>query len=294
MMRALAYCSLALSLVPLPAMAAPTEPLVLTPTIKWEINYDKEACHLFNKFGTGKDEVTLRLTRYQPSAGFDLALYGQRFQSDTPFVQTNVSFDPNPAQKSLALAATVAKKIPTLLFISLDLTGIRDPEKKTVVAPATPEQESKVTGITLKVQRKQPIFLKTGSLAAPLRAMRKCTDDLIHSWGYDPAQSERLRTSPEPISSPETWIRDFDFPINALFDGQSGDVQFRLDVQADGSVGGCHILYRTDPDQFADYTCKLLSKRAKFLPARDEAGVPVRWYFISKVRFLADPPTRLR
>lgn len=47
MMRALAYCSLALSLVPLPAMAAPTEPLVLTPTIKWEINYDKEACSPF-------------------------------------------------------------------------------------------------------------------------------------------------------------------------------------------------------------------------------------------------------
>ena len=101
MMRALAYCSLALSLVPLPAMAAPTEPLVLTPTIKWEINYDKEACHLFNKFGTGKDEVTLRLTRYYPSAAFDLALYGQRFQSDTPYVQTNVSFDPNPGQKGL-------------------------------------------------------------------------------------------------------------------------------------------------------------------------------------------------
>lgn len=55
MMRALAYCSLALSLVPLPAMAASKEPQVLASTIKWEINYDKEACHLFNKFGTGKD-----------------------------------------------------------------------------------------------------------------------------------------------------------------------------------------------------------------------------------------------
>lgn len=292
MMRALAYCSLALSLVPLPAVAAPTEPLVLTPTIKWEINYDKEACHLFNKFGTGKEEVTLRLTRYQPGDSFDLTLYGQRFKSDSAFAQAELTFNPIPTQKHLALVATVQKNLPLLLFSSLDLNGrTKGRDAKTKVDPITPEQEGRITGITLKLQHRRPIFLATGSLRVPLLAMRKCTDDLIHTWGYEPSQLARLTNLPEPTVDPGKWIKPTDYPAGAIDRGQSGDVQFRLEVNPDGTVGNCHILYRTNPDKFADITCKLLSNKGKFLPAKDEAGLPVRWYYISKVRWLADPPS---
>ncbi len=290
MLRAIVYGSLFLSLIPLPAMAAPKEPQVLASTIKWEINYDKEACHLLNKFGTGDDEVTLRMTRYRPGDQFDISLYGPRFKSDTTYVQTEVSFDPNPPQKRLALAATVGKKLPLLLLGGLHLIhDIQDKDAKTKIAAVTPEQEGKVTGITLKLKRKQPIFLKTGSLAGPLRAMRKCTDDLIQSWGYEPAQFARIKDGPVPLSSLETWLKGSDYPFLALVQNESGEVQFRLEVNPDGSVGNCHILYRTSPDQFADHTCKLLRERAKFLPAVDITGMPTRWYYINKVRWLIEP-----
>lgn len=236
--------------------------------------------------------MTLRLTRYQPSLGFDLTLYGQRFDYDTTYVQTEVGFDPYPLQKRLAFAAVVKKKFPALLFGGLNAKGTA-PEKdaNAEVASIARSEEDKITGVTVKIRGKQRISLKTGPLAGPLRAMRKCTDDLIQSWGYEPAQFARLNTPPVPISSPETWIKDFDFPIDALERGYSGDVQFRLEVNPDGSVGNCHILYRTNPNEFADRTCKLLSKKAKFLPATDEAGMPVRWYYISKVRWMYDPPS---
>ncbi len=65
----------------------------------------------------------------------------------------------------------------------------------------------------------------------------------------------------------------------------NGYVRFRLDVDETGNVAGCRVLYRTNPDEFADLSCKLISKRAKFAPALDAKGKPVKSYYISQIRW---------
>lgn len=59
-------------------------------------------------------------------------------------------------------------------------------------------------------------------------------------------------------------------------------MQFRLDVDPEGKVAACHILARTDPDDFSKLTCKLMSGRARFIPALDAQGKPVKSFFVSK------------
>ena len=49
---------------------------------------------------------------------------------------------------------------------------------------------------------------------------------------------------------------------------------------------GCRVLYRTNPDEFADLTCALISKRARFAPALDAKGTPVKSFYISNVRWV--------
>jgi len=87
-------------------------------------------------------------------------------------------------------------------------------------------------------------------------------------------------------------LNDSDYPDKSIMDGHNGLVQFRLDIDAAGAVAGCYVLHRTNPDDFADLTCRLIRQRAKFSPALDRDGKPVKSFFISKVRFVI-PERRL-
>ncbi|MEY4952630.1 MAG: hypothetical protein RL299_1054, partial [Pseudomonadota bacterium] len=105
-------------------------------------------------------------------------------------------------------------------------------------------------------------------------------------WGYDPKQQAQLTRPVTPTKSPGSWLRSDDYPAGSLMKGHNGLVQFRLDVDSSGVVTGCYVLHRTNPDDFADLTCKLISKRAKFVPALGKDGQPVKSFFISKARFM--------
>ena len=76
-----------------------------------------------------------------------------------------------------------------------------------------------------------------------------------------------------------------DYPSAMLRIGGNGMVQFRLDISETGSIAACHIQSRTNPDAFADLSCKLISKRGRFTPALDRNGKPVKSYFVSSVRW---------
>jgi hypothetical protein len=69
--------------------------------------------------------------------------------------------------------------------------------------------------------------------------------------------------------------------------GHNGLVQFRLDVDPGGKVAGCFILSRTSPDDFADITCRAMTRRARLQPALDAKGKPIRSYYVNKVIWLA-------
>lgn len=140
-----------------------------------------------------------------------------------------------------------------------------------------------VKGVTVDIQGKRPFRLEFGSLGKPFEQMRHCMDTLLESWGYDPkVQAELLRPA-SAITPPSRWLSPSDYPLGALRMGHNGIVQFRLDVDAEGKVGGCHVLARTSPDDFADATCRAVTRRAKLQPALDAEGKPVRSFYVQKV-----------
>ena len=118
-----------------------------------------------------------------------------------------------------------------------------------------------------------------------MKAMRSCTDDLLRHWGYDPAVQAALTHPASPIGDQGNWLRTADFPTNSVWKGESGLVRIRLDIEPDGSVSNCRVLYRTNPDSFADLTCKLMKERARFTPALDAAGRPVKSLYLTQIRW---------
>jgi TonB family protein len=163
-----------------------------------------------------------------------------------------------------------------IMFLgSMRLDGWESATLNEVGPPVSAKQEAAVSGVTVTVGGRKPFRLAFGSLAKPMEQFRACQADLVKTWGYDPAVQTTLSRPARPTEPPEAWLRPEDYPTGAVAMGQSGIVQFRLDIEADGRVVGCHVLARTNPDVFADATCRAVTKRAKLEPALDAGGKPV-------------------
>lgn len=66
------------------------------------------------------------------------------------------------------------------------------------------------------------------------------------------------------------------YPPSALRRGEQGKTRFRLDINEKGRADNCQILESSGSPELDETTCDILIKRARFKPARDEAGRPVR------------------
>ncbi|OYX37560.1 MAG: hypothetical protein B7Y98_12050 [Sphingomonas sp. 32-62-10] len=275
------------------ARSAEPTPMPLAKVGPWEMNYDTDSCHLLAAFGTGDQAVSMRITRLAPGSSFDLTLYGNRVGTSDLRVDASIGFGDRPAEiKRTALSGTIGseRKLPMLIITSLRIDGnIGFTKGSSPIPEVTPAEEAATTSITVKLPSRKQFRFETGSLAVPFKALRNCTADLVKSWGFDPEVEARLIKRPETTGRPENWLTSNDFPRGPNQRGQSGALTFRLDVQETGRVSGCRVLFRTDPDDFADLTCKLLMKRAAMSPALDEHGKPVKSFYIRKVQWLAAP-----
>lgn len=294
MLRSLALATIAFSLTASPVLAAEKAPISLAKTSKWEMRYDDDSCTLAAQFGADKDSVLLVLNRYDPGDGFDLRLYGRALRYGGGLrMPLELAFGSLPFQRfeGVAATATDAAKTPTVIVSGVRLDGWTYPKGQynhTIRPPAvTPQREAVVTSITFKRPGAGPVLLQTGSMAGPMKAMRTCTDDLLRHWGFDPVVQGALSRRVQPTSNPGNWLRSGDYPTGALWSGENGLVRFRLDIEPDGAVANCRILFRTNPDSFADLSCKLLRDRARFLPALDSGGKPVKSYYLGQVRWVA-------
>lgn len=80
--------------------------------------------------------------------------------------------------------------------------------------------------------------------------------------------------------SPPEWrsgrIRDRDFPRGLGEAGVQGAVAVRYDVGVDGRVSNCRIDQSSGSRALDETTCRLITERFRFRPARDAGGRPVR------------------
>lgn len=72
-----------------------------------------------------------------------------------------------------------------------------------------------------------------------------------------------------------TLLSSDDYPLEALRKGEQGTVSLRLQVGANGRVAGCTITRSSGSAILDSTTCRLLTARARFTPARDARGRPV-------------------
>lgn len=79
----------------------------------------------------------------------------------------------------------------------------------------------------------------------------------------------------KPRNDPLRWVSTEDYRSNWIRQEMTGRARFRLEIAADGRVASCIITGSSGHPELDTATCALVSRRAKFQPARGEEGEAV-------------------
>jgi TonB family protein len=113
-------------------------------------------------------------------------------------------------------------------------------------------------------------------------ALRACNDDLLRSWGIDPALQATWQRLPRHVSGS---ISSDDYPPAAQRARQTGTVVVRYAVGTDGKVNDCVVLVSSSSRHLDSATCRLVTRRMRFEPALDAEGRPVSALLVRTVRW---------
>jgi periplasmic protein TonB len=103
-----------------------------------------------------------------------------------------------------------------------------------------------------------------------------------------PAPPTRAR-NPRPIN-PGSWIAQDDYPVGAQANGQQGTVGFQVQVNTEGLVTGCTITASSGWPLLDEFTCRLISERARFTAALDARGRPTAGSYRNRIQWRLPPP----
>lgn len=281
----------------IPPAAADEAQIVLSRSAPWQLDYDANACHLIGPFGRGEGAITLRFSKYDMVNSFTLAIIGKPLEGMSPRFSGTLDFG---VSNGPVEAVFMTGKLGVVPAIQTNAWfGLRSATLPPTASPQMLMQEWETSRRTIAAfdgnrnvhslkftsPGKAPLHLEMGPMDKPMVQLDTCLDDLVRSWGYDPAIMRSLSRPVEPASYPGAWLSPKDYPTGALRKGQRAAVQFRLDVDSTGKATGCHVLQNGNADEFERKVCSKMLKRAAFRPALDKAGNPVRAYWKSAATF---------
>lgn len=84
----------------------------------------------------------------------------------------------------------------------------------------------------------------------------------------------RIVAPAQPRGDPQALISGKDYPDSALRAGEQGTVRYVLDIGANGRVVGCRVVRSSGSSSLDSATCRIMTARSRFTPARDSNGNP--------------------
>lgn len=267
-LRCLGLAALALWLDPAVAQSdrSRSDPL-LQPSGKWVVDFSETHCTAARAYGNEADSVLLA---FRPSVAEDLV----RLTIVRPGGISDIRRSP----------VTV-----DILGASIPASGLRFPSedrRKEVVWIHLDEPSFE----SLRMAQEMAIDLDRGirlrfaleEMQSVVQLLKECNADLRGHWNVSDASRVEIERPAVPIG-PSNWLTDADYPAAAQREGASGIVKFILMVDEAGVVQDCSV-EGTSGSALLDATgCVRLLERARFRPALDVGGNPVRSVFRSRI-----------
>lgn len=288
--------------------AAWSQEVVLEPSSQWHLDYGEDKCRLARTFGEGERKTIFFLEQFSPGSGFSWVVAGPPVEAMRRNRDVDVQFGPGfasfPVEQDDGLTLDGFGE-------AIGGRGHKPPEGERVTAgprmgAATghvgdsgedsgptgldPAEGRKIAYLALSQGEDKRSLLRLGDMEPAFKAVNACIDDLVESWGLDPAVLRTQVTGPAWTNADRlvSKIQD-NYPSEALRGGNQANFGLRVMVGADGEVVGCHFTEMTSAENFSDRVCPIIMREAEFAPARDADGTAIPSYYTSRVLYRINP-----
>jgi TonB family protein len=239
---------------------APALADVLHPIQNWVLDYREEQCVAYRDYGTPGKPVTLGIRPAPNGETYELLVARPRSGPDFATEERgSVDFGRGPIRAWLLNYGGKHSKS--------DIYQFR-------VSAAEMEQARSATTVTLRPESAPDFTFELRSMPALLKGLQECTADLQRYWNMGDRKPGVI-AKPAKGDLRAIFSAD-DYPAEAIRREQEGSARFLLLISENGSVAGCHVLEPSGVPVFDALGCQVLTKRAKFTPALDASGKPMR------------------
>ena len=250
-----------------PAAAEP-----LQPAGKWLVEYGQDECLLNRGYGTDTKPLILIIRKLPMETDFSINVLKPIERDDLNDGKANVSFGGGQAIKAKFSAYNLASK--KLRYVTL---GTED---------GASFAGSIMEGATLSIDAPGEVkeTFSIPGFDGALHALDDCAHDLGRVWGIPIEQQLRLKKSAKALR--HDYLQSDDYPTKELNKDESGRSQVRLTVDENGKPLDCVPLKSVRSPAFAQTACRLLLSRARFDPAIDVDGKPMRSIYVYTINWI--------
>ncbi len=148
------------------------------------------------------------------------------------------------------------------------------------VTPRTPPTVAQVAPINLFQDTAIPTTSELPPIALPP------ISGLVVESPQPPTAPAYTPTNPIPRNSPSGWVTTAEYPHRAITRGWEGEANYALSIGTNGQVEDCQITSSTGHRVLDQATCRWVSRRARFEPAKNNSGEIVPGTYSGRISWI--------
>lgn len=239
------------------------------PLDNWVVDYGDTQCTARRTYGTAEASTTVA---FRPSVRGDVTrmiVVRPGRTGDAQHFRIATSAVPEPA-KATALRFAATNRKSHILWVHYD--------------QAATERLGAAGEIAIRGSGIDERFALPG-MRSVLKALAKCSEDLRTHWNADDAAATSLTKGATSIKPLHSYFSDADYPMQAMQEGATGTVRVTMMIDETGKLRDCMVEAVSGIATLDAQACGVLIERAKFTPASDAAGNPVRSVMTRQIRW---------
>ncbi len=276
------------------------------PTTNWVLDYAENRCRIVREFASpdGNEKTVLFFEQQVPEQSYTWLVAGSavpnRSTISVRFGPVNQTRETPGRQLSFGQFEQAIRGTgfsPTLSSVAgsrkkssenrLRESTSRDGAPSTTQSSMPRPPVESIEWLDIEAGTRNAVRIPLAEMPQIAKAMESCMDDLVRSWGVDPAQQAKVAHPPKWKNLDHVAQRIVNtYPDKAARRGEQADLQLRLMIEASGEPSKCVRTNLTQADNFDNSACLAIMKDAEFEPARDTEGRPVRSYLVQRIKYI--------
>ncbi|MEO5927444.1 MAG: energy transducer TonB [Patescibacteria group bacterium] len=267
---------LAMSLAAMANAPAHSAPAVASGA--WHVDYDDEQCVASRTYGES-DKPIYMVLKPSPAGGVMRLIISRRGGGEAAQVAAKIRLGDQSNIKTNVLAYGEPNKHQRVVTANLSMAEFKTHATTPWIQITSPE----LSGV-----------FPTPGLLKVVAALDECLTDLQDYWNVRADRQLAVQHEVSPTQPLTPLFSASDYPMVAMVHSQSGTVKVGVLVDDTGRVADCSVESTSDVASLDTMTCYVIRTRAKFIPAIDANGKPVRSYFSQSITWRLGPPSNKR